>query len=156
MQVAYLAITQGEVLKLAFGISRIRWVCLSSCFWMYSLLVSLLTLPLILFPSSMLALFSSTAGSFCVGQVTWLPIVLNTQPQIFSERREILPNISHYKTCHGRLSWALFSYCAHRQGEGLYKTGTGLPTPGYYCYLLVYSECQDYFSEFFIPPVLSL
>lgn len=29
MQVAYLAITQGEVLKLAFGISRIRWVRLS-------------------------------------------------------------------------------------------------------------------------------
>lgn len=70
MQVAHIAIIQGEVLTLAFGMSRIRWVCLSAQLFLevFSLLVSLFTLPLVLFLSSMLTLFSPTAGSFCVGR----------------------------------------------------------------------------------------
>lgn len=70
MQVAHIAIIQGEVQTLAFGMPRIRWVSLSAQLFLevFSLLVSLLTLPLVLFLSSMLTLFSPTAGSFCVGR----------------------------------------------------------------------------------------
>lgn len=96
---AYAATTQGEALKLAFGITRIRLsqtrICVHlqiaepSCFLhAFSLGLAPHPLPLALFLSCMLALLFPTAGSFRVRWATWLPGALSSHPQILSKREE--------------------------------------------------------------------
>lgn len=76
-----------------------------SCFLhVFSVFVTILSLPLVLFLSSMLALFSAVAGSFFAGQEPRLPGALSSHPQIFSDREERdLTQHLHYKMCQGRL-----------------------------------------------------